>query len=240
VRRRRRRQLLTPRRLSVVGAVLGLLVVLLVAGVASREGDYTTALPTTAPTSSAAIAAPTRPTAPPPATATPTATQDPQSDLPPSPVLGRALLVLLALLALGAGGALVTSLVRSTRELARSGALTPPRAAGTAVREALAPATADALLAVEQPDARDAVVRSWLLLGDAAATAGLPARPAETAAEYAARIAAELDVPGTELDRLADLYREARFSRHEVGEPQRAAARELLHRLRDRLARVRA
>jgi hypothetical protein len=226
------------RRLPVAGAVLALLVVLLIAGVASREGDYTAALPTTA-------AAPTTTTATPgllePPTPTPTATStEEQSDLPPSPVLGRVVLVLLVLLGLGAGGALVTSLVRSARDLARSGALTPPRATGTAVREALAPATADALLAVEQPDAREAVVRSWLLLGDAAASAGLPARPAETAAEYAGRIAAELDAPGAELDRLADLYREARFSQHEVGEPQRTAARELLQRLRDRLDRVSA
>jgi hypothetical protein len=153
-------------------------------------------------------------------------------------VLGRVLLVLVAVLALAAVGALIVSVVRSTRDLARSGALTPPWAAGTAVRSALGPAAEEALLAVEQPDAREAVVRSWLLLGDAAAVAGFPARPAETAAEYAARIVAELDVPGTELDRLADLYREARFSRHEVGEPQRAEARELLRRLRDRLAQV--
>jgi hypothetical protein len=229
---------LTPRRLSVVCAVLGLLLVLLIAGVAAREGDYTAPVPTTAAAPTTPTAAPSRPTASPTAARTGTATEDRQPELPRSKALGRVLLVIVALLALGAGGALVTSLVRSTRDLARSGALTPPGAAGTAVRDALGPAAREALLAVEQPDAREAVVRSWLLLGEAAAAAGLPARPAETAAEYADRIVAELDGPGTELDRLADLYREARFSQHEVGEPQRAAARDLLRRLRDRLARV--
>ena len=200
------------RRRPAVVAVLGLRVVLVVAGVAPREGSYTAPLPTTA-------AQPTAPTA-----------------LPPSPVLGQVLLVLVLLLAVAAAGRLITSLVRTTRDLARTGALSPPRAAG--MRSALAPAAEAALRAVEQPDAREAVVRSWLLLGDAAAAAGLPVRPAETAAEYAARVVTELDVPGPELDRLADLYREARFSQHEVGERQRAEARELLRRLRDRLEQV--
>jgi hypothetical protein len=225
------------RRLPIVAAVLGLLIVLLVAGVAAREGGYTRALPATA-SATTATATPSRPGDIAVPTATATTTPAEQQDLPPSPVLGRVLLVLLVLALLAGGTALVLSLVRSATDLARSGALTPPRAAGTAVREALAPAAEQALVAVEQPDAREAVVRSWLLLGEAAAVVGFPARPAETAAEYAARIAAVLDVPGGELDRLADLYREARFSQHEVGEPQRVEARTLLHRLRDRLTRA--
>jgi hypothetical protein len=169
---------------------------------------------------------------------TATATTDQQSDLPPSPVLGWILLAVVVLAGLAGVAMLIASLVRAARNLADSGALAPPRAAGTAVREALAPAAEQALVAVEQPDAREAVVRSWLLLGEAAAATGVPSRPAETAAEYAARLAAELEVPGSELDRLADLYREARFSQHAVGEPQRAEARELLRRLRDRLTRA--
>jgi hypothetical protein len=231
---------LTARRLSGVGVVLGLLVVLLVAGVAAREGDYTAPLPTTAAAATTATAAPTRASSSPSAEPTTTADAEEQPELPPSRALGRVLLVLVTLLVLAGAAALITSLVRGARDLARSGALTPPWAAGTAVREALAPAAEEALMAVEQPDAREAVVRTWLLLGEAAAATGLPARPAETATEYAARIAAELDLPGGELDRLADLYREARFSRHEVGERQRAEARELLRRLRDRLTRVSA
>jgi hypothetical protein len=238
MRRRRGRQLLTSRRLPVVGAVLGLLLVLLVAGVAAREGDYTAALPPSATATTTATAAPSSPEASPTTAFTPTARKKNEPALPPSPVLGQVLLVLVVLLGLAGAAVLITSLVRSARDLARSGTLTPPRAVGTAVREALAPAAEQALVAVEQPDAREAVVRSWLLLGEAAAVVGFPALPAETAAEYAGRIAAELDVPATELDRLADLYREARFSQHEVGEPQRAEARTLLHRLRDRLTRV--
>lgn len=76
-----------------------------------------------------------------------------------------------------------------------------------------------------QPDAREAVVRAWLLLGEAAAAAGTPPRPAETAAEYAGRLAADRGLPSGGLQRLAALYREARFSGHEVGVDDRARAR---------------
>ena len=227
-----------PRRLPIVAAVLGPLAVLLVAGVAAREGGYTARLPPGAAATTTAAATPSRPGGVAFPSAAATTTPPEQPGLPPSQVLGRVLLIILSLALLTGGTVLVMSLVRSTTELARRGALTPPKTAGTAVRDALPPATEQALIAIEQPDAREAVVRSWLLLGEAAAVVGFPARPAETAAEYAARIAAELDVPGGELDRLADLYREARFSQHEVGEPQRAEARTLLHRLRDRLTRA--
>jgi hypothetical protein len=224
------------RRLPIVAAVLGLLAVLLVAGVAAREGGYTRALPAT---TSATTTAPTllgngsSPTA-----ATGSSPPGEMQDRPASPVVGEVLLVLVLLLVLGGTAWLVTSLLRSGRDVVRGRDLAPPRSAGTAVRDALPPAAEQALIAIEQPDAREAVVRSWLLLGEAAAVVGLPARPAETAAEYAARIAAELDVPGGELDRLADLSREARCSQHEVGEAERAEARTLLHRLRDRLTRA--
>jgi hypothetical protein len=218
-----------PRRLSVAGAVLGLLVVLLVAGVAAREGGYTARLPPGATTTD--TAAPTRPADLPTAAPSTTAAEQQQPDLPRSQALGRVVLVILVLALLAGGTALVFSLVRSARDLARSGALTPPRAVGTAVREALAPAAEQALAAVEQPDAREAVVRSWLLLGAAAAEAGVPARPAETATEYARRIASEFYVGTAALARLAELYREARFSGHPVRGPQRAEARDLLERL---------
>jgi len=226
------------RRPAAVLAVLGLLVALVVAGVASREAGWTSRLPAPATTTAGVATAPSLPPASPSAVPTATASPTRDDDLPPSQALGAVLLVLVGLLVLAGAAWLVTSVVRTTRDLARSGALAPPRSAGTAVRDALAPATAEALREVEQPDAREAVVRCWLLLGTAASAGGLPARPSETAAEYAARIRVELGLPAAELDRLADLYREARFSSHDVGEPQRAEARDLLRRLGERLGRV--
>jgi hypothetical protein len=107
----------------------------------------------------------------------------------------------------------------------------PPASMAEAVREAL--------VVVEQPGAREAVVRSWLLLGRAAAEAGTPPRPADTAAEYGARVAAEQGLDPTALGRLAALYREARFSTHPVGEAERAEARAVLESLRAELAGAR-
>lgn len=103
----------------------------------------------------------------------------------------------------------------------------------------MAAAVQQALDQVGQPGAREAVVRAWLLLGRAAAEAGTPPQPADTAAEYAARVAAEQGLDPTALGRLAALYREARFSTHPVGEDQRAEARAVLEELRTRLGAVR-
>jgi uncharacterized protein DUF4129 len=97
---------------------------------------------------------------------------------------------------------------------------------------ALPGAVERALDAVEDPDAREAVVQAWLLLGRAAAETGTAPRAAETAAEYARRLAAERGLPAGAVAALAELYREARFSTHEVRPEQRDLAREHLLALR--------
>ena len=88
----------------------------------------------------------------------------------------------------------------------------------------------------EQPDAREAVVRAWLLLGEAAAEAGAARRPAESAREYARRLADTRRLPADSLERLATLYREARFSDHEMLPEQREVARRELFALQTALA----
>lgn len=212
-------------------AAVGLLVLaLVVAAVAARGGSWTSRGPSAfhAPRPAGPVVVPTLVRTPAPT--------DPSSNLPPSQASGLVMLVLLVLLAL----ALLVVLVRAALRV-RSLAPRPAPAAPLAALDerTLAEATDRALLEVEQPDAREAVVRAWLLLGAAAADAGLPADPAETATEYAQRIAAAFAVPAPELHRLAELYREARFSSHRVEEAQRAAARELLQRLRTGLREAR-
>jgi Domain of unknown function (DUF4129) len=215
-------------------AAAGLLVLLVLGGVAAHSGPYATELPP-APTSSAAPAAPT--TAPaqsaaPPSTAAPTTPPEPVN-----PITGRIVLVLVLALA-GVGLVLLIRLAVLNRpELRRR----PPApvagsAAGSGSTTVLPDAVDQALLTVEQPDAREAVVRAWLLLGDAAAAAGTPARPAETAAEYAVRLAAAHGLPTASVHRLAELYREARFSGHPVGADQRNEARAELTTLRAALS----
>lgn len=116
----------------------------------------------------------------------------------------------------------------------------------------LAPAAAEADLGPEQLDAaleqdladldeggsiRNAVVAAWVRLEEHAARAGIARHLEDTPAEFVARaLAAELDPDA--LAELADLYREARFSRHPIGEAQRDAARDCLARLTRRRTAV--
>ena len=212
----------------VLAAAVVVLLALLVAAVAVRGPAWTT---------------PGRPVggqAPAPVTSTPVpVTESPRQGSDQSPLLprseaaGNVMLVLLLLLGLALLIWLAAGLARAYLANRRAPLAAPVSV--TLPEQVLADAADRALVEVEHPDAREAVIRSWLLLGAAAADAGVPARPAETATEYAWRIAAAFAVPTTDLHRLAELYREARFSEHPVGEVQRAEARRLLQRLRSGL-----
>lgn len=92
----------------------------------------------------------------------------------------------------------------------------------------LAQAVDQALDFVEHGEAREAVVACWLLMIQAASESGSPARPSETSREYADRLAAEQLVSAGPLARLAELYREARFSQHALGTDLRTEARRSL------------
>ncbi|PZS35780.1 MAG: DUF4129 domain-containing protein [Pseudonocardiales bacterium] len=84
-------------------------------------------------------------------------------------------------------------------------------------------------------DPRRAVIAAWLRLEQAAASAGIPRRPAETPGELAERLLAAHAVSPVTLAGLAGLYREARYSRHPVDERMRSDARRALERLRREL-----
>lgn len=104
--------------------------------------------------------------------------------------------------------------------------VTPGRAGvGEDVAPALPEAIAEAQVVLEQGQAREAVVACWLLLQRAGQRAGTEVRDAETAREYAGRLAGEQLISEPPLRRLADLYREARFSDHVVDDALRSAAR---------------
>lgn len=103
-------------------------------------------------------------------------------------------------------------------------------------REQLADAVEDggeAMLATGTPS--NAIVGCWLALERAAASAGVNRRPSETPTEFTLRVLGEAEVPAEPLARLADLYREARFSVHGLPESARAEARAALDRLRQAL-----
>jgi Domain of unknown function (DUF4129) len=99
----------------------------------------------------------------------------------------------------------------------------------------LAAAVEEGLRELDQGGPGEGVVASWVLLERAAADAGTHRAAPETPSELAGRLIDRHPVSSTPLLRLADLYREARFSRHELPESARTEARAALQRLRTEL-----
>lgn len=99
--------------------------------------------------------------------------------------------------------------------------------------------TADARLALlYQGPPGNAIVACWVDLEDAATSAGLPRRPAETSAEYTVRVLHTWDIAPDAMGRLAELYREARHSTHQLTEEHRSEAIRRLEAIHDDLRRV--
>jgi hypothetical protein len=98
------------------------------------------------------------------------------------------------------------------------------------VGEALADGAGAQLAAVEEGTPRNGIVACWLRLEEDIADAGLPRRPWETSGELVVRVLRQLDLDPRAVGTLARLYREARFSTHELGEDARSEARSCLDR----------
>lgn len=81
---------------------------------------------------------------------------------------------------------------------------------------------------LEEGSPRNAVVECWHRFEVAAATAGFERREWETSSEYTMRVLDLVDAHQPAVSRLGDLYREARFSEHDLTEADRAAALEAL------------
>jgi len=78
--------------------------------------------------------------------------------------------------------------------------------------------------ALERGEARNAIVACWSRLEHLVAAVGFEPDPADTSAEFTARVLTAYDVDPVAIDNLSTLYREARFSTHTMGEPERASA----------------
>lgn len=100
----------------------------------------------------------------------------------------------------------------------------------------LAEAVDTGLARIETGTATDAVIACWVALEEAAASAGLAREQSETPAEFTVRVLGVGGISEPELLRLAQLYREARYSTHGSTEEARAQARAALIRLRDDLS----
>jgi len=104
----------------------------------------------------------------------------------------------------------------------------------------LAEAVAAGAEALEyEGDAREAVIACYSAM-ELAVTAGGGSRKAtDTPEEFLRRVTAAKLIPDDPARRLTDLFREARFSRHRIGEEKRDAAREALREISEHL-RLRA
>jgi uncharacterized protein DUF4129 len=82
---------------------------------------------------------------------------------------------------------------------------------------------------------RNAIVRCWLALEQAVEEAGLARDPTLTSAEFTAAVLARYSVRNETITALGALYREARFSEHELTEVHRQRAMVALDQLRSEL-----
>jgi Domain of unknown function (DUF4129) len=112
----------------------------------------------------------------------------------------------------------------------------PPELEDEVEPAALVEAVEEGLRELDQGGAGEGVVASWVLLERAAADAGTHRAAPDTPSELAGRLIDRHGVSPRPLLRLADLYREARFSRHQLPESARTEARAALERLRSELA----
>ncbi|BCJ70997.1 hypothetical protein CS0771_05410 [Catellatospora sp. IY07-71] len=84
-------------------------------------------------------------------------------------------------------------------------------------------------------DPRTAVIACWVRLEQAAAAAGVPRLPGDTATDLVVRMLARRHLDAGLLNAFADVYRRARYATHRVDDDMRLQARGSLHRLRDEL-----
>ncbi len=166
-----------------------------------------------------AVAAPTLVRSRPPQTPQPTKRPRPSTA---TDVIGGVLLVL-GLIGVGFGIVILTWLLRTViyrRQLARMRHRAPPPAPPDAAGDLavhLSAAVDDALFELGSTGpVSDSIIACWRRLEDAAARAGIPAAESDTAQDQVERIFAARQVRTEPLVTLADLYREARFSRHQM------------------------
>ncbi len=101
--------------------------------------------------------------------------------------------------------------------------------------ELLADELDERLAALAGGSPRNAIVAAWIALETAAERAGIERLETETPTEFTSRALRSYHLDEDALQRLADLYREARFSRHRLTEHHLTQARDCLSVLSDEL-----
>jgi hypothetical protein len=105
------------------------------------------------------------------------------------------------------------------------------------VASAITADAAEQRAALQTGAPRDAIVTCWLRLEASVIAAGVERRPSDTSTELVERVLSEHQVNPNSLAALAALYREARFSDHQMSEAARATAIGALDQVHAGLAR---
>jgi hypothetical protein len=159
-----------------------------------------------------------------PLTAQPTAPTVPAQRLPGSGPRWLPFAIVGALLL----GVAVATVVRARLARRRRAALAQPGELAEVLDHAL-----DEL--EQEADPRRAVIAAWIRMERGLAAAGLPRHLAEAPLEYATRVLERAAARPDSVRRLADLFEQAKFSRHTIDEGMRRAAVEALTAIREQL-----
>lgn len=146
--------------------------------------------------------------------------------------LGALALAIVALLVLA-----VRSHERRTRTSLTEAPESPDAFSALLVPAALVESAEQQLALLRQGLPRNAIVACWVALETSCSETGLPREASETSSEFTERVLSKWVVDRERVLALAALYREARFSVHEMSEVDRAAA---VHALEAILASLRA
>jgi Domain of unknown function (DUF4129) len=107
---------------------------------------------------------------------------------------------------------------------------------GPAPDEAIAASISDAIDDLErEPDPRRAVVAAYARMEGVLARHGVPRRPSEAPLEYLRRALLELGAGGAAVERLTDLFEQAKFSVHPIDDGMKRRAIAALASIRDGL-----
>ncbi|MBW8804856.1 MAG: DUF4129 domain-containing protein [Catenulisporales bacterium] len=101
--------------------------------------------------------------------------------------------------------------------------------------EQLTEAIAAGSRALDEGDAREAVIACYAAMENALSAEGNGRRAADTPEEFLRRVTGARLIPAAPAERLTDLFREARFSRHPVDEAKREQARQALNAIAEHL-----
>lgn len=158
-------------------------------------------------------------------------------DAPYADVIAWGIRIVLALVVLAVLAAVARAVVEQLRTTTQHEERTEVSAEVTPDVMLAAARQGEELLATGTP--ANAVVAAWVTLEDAARSAGIGDDRSRTSAELVGSVLRRFDVDAKALDRLGALYREARFSRHEIGEDLREQARDALRQVQSDLSRGR-